>query len=218
MGREQAAGALARGTGRGAAGEPVGGAGEGERARPLPLALDPVEEGFLDGLARLAQRDLVVRNRLYERFRPFCEAVARRVAARRWVRLCEPEDVLQEGFLVFAGLVEGWRGEGRFAGYVFAHFEPRLVRAVRRLEGARPPGPPGRPPHRASTGRRRADERAAGELGAVELRAGLDPFERALVERLAAGERLQQVAARLGVTPRTVRRRLARLRARLAAV
>jgi RNA polymerase sigma factor (sigma-70 family) len=189
----------------------------------LPLTLDPVTEGYLDGLARLARRDPAARNALYRRFAPFCERVALRLAGRHWVRLAELDDVRHEGFLVFCELVASWTERGSFAGYVFAHFAGRLAAAVRRFEGL-PRSRPGarRPAARALRGQpaprgtapARDDGTAA--LAAVELLAGLDPGTRAAVELVAAGYRVEEVAARLGVTPRTVRRWLRRLRAAVA--
>ena len=181
------------------------------RAGSLPLALDAVSEGYLDGLARLARRDPAARNALYRRFEPFCERVAGRLAGQHWVRLAELDDVRHEGFVVFCELVADWPESGSFAGYVFAHFAPRLARALRRFEGARP----AQRVHRAGTRARRPAPAGADELAASELLAGLDPADRALVELLLAGFRPGEAAARLGVTPRTVRRWLGRLRASL---
>jgi len=189
-----------------------GGAQRARRAGSLPLAFDAVTEGYLDGLARLARHDPAARNALYRRFEPFCERVAGRLAARHWVRLAELDDVRHEGFLVFCELVAGWPERGGFAGYVFAHFAPRLAAALRRFEGARPSQRAHPPDGWASP----PASVAAGELGRCELVAGLDPTDRALVELLAAGYRPGEAAARLGVTPRTVRRWLGRLRATLA--
>jgi len=184
----------------------------------FPLALDPASEGFLDGLARLARRDPAARNALYRRFEPFCERVAARLAAQRWVRLAELDDVRHEGFLVFCELVADWPERGSFAGYVFAHFAPRLARAVRRFEGMRPRQRGPRRPSSPDGGGSERPEAVEGALAACELLAGLDPADRALVELLVAGYRPSEAAARLGVTPRTVRRWLRNLRATVASL
>lgn len=198
---------------RGGAGRRPGGRRRGPRpgSGELPLAFDAVTEGYLDGLARLARHDPAARNALYRRFEPFCERVAGRLAARHWVQLAELDDVRHEGFLVFCDLVDDWPERGSFAGYVFAHFEPRLQRALRRFEGERRPARSQRP-----AGGRGRPALAGSDLEAAELLAALRPADRALVELLAAGYRLREVADRLGVATRTVRRRLRRLRAALA--
>ncbi|MDW8060786.1 MAG: sigma-70 family RNA polymerase sigma factor [Thermomicrobium sp.] len=185
----------------------------------LPLDLDAVTEGYLDGLARLARCDRAARDALYRRFEPFLERVAARLASRHWVRLAELDDVRHEGFVVFCELLTDWAERGSFAGYLFAHFESRLARALRRFEGT----PPRLGKSSPRAGRRpsallappvREDERDL--LAAVEFLESLDPVDRALVELLAAGYGPSEAAARLGVAPRTLRRWLGRLRRALA--
>lgn len=175
------------------------------------LLLDPVEEGFLDGLARLAQLgDRLLRDRLYARFSPYLDRVCASLARRSWVRLAELDDIRHEGYLVFCELLADWPGEERFAGFLFAHFARRLAAAVRRFEGLRSRGPLVPPPLCDPT----PDDGAAA-MAVCELLAGLTPADQALVELLLAGHTLREAAARLGMTERTARRRLRRLRQQL---
>ena len=175
------------------------------------LPLDPIEEGFLDGLARLAQRgDRQLRDRLYERFSPYLDRVCASLARRAWVRLAELDDIRHEGYLVFCKLLTDWPGEERFAGFLFAHFARRLTAAVRRFEGLRPRGPLTPPP----TGNATPDNGAAA-MAVLELLVGLDAAERTLLELLLTGYTVREAAARLGITERTARRRLRRLGQRL---
>ena len=190
----------------------------------MPLRFDPVTEGYLDGLARLARHDSAARNALWARVEPFCERVAQRLASRPWVRLAELDDVRHEGFLTFCGLVTDWPERGSFVGFLFAHSAGRLAAALRRFEGL----PRRRPRARrsASTGRAvppsdrpptsEIDAAVQGELAACELLAGLDEPTRRLAQLLAAGYGVGEVARALGVDARTVRRRLARLRHQVA--
>lgn len=208
-------------------------------ASRLPLALEPVDEARLDELARRARHDPEVRNALYWEFAPFCQKVARRVARYRWVRLAELTDIEQEGFCVFCELLASWSERGSFAGYVFACFERRLRSAVRRLEGLprrrslarrvpRTAGESAPAPLRDRLVFVWLPLAEAGALGVpweqnqagrevtvdwLELLAGLAERDRALLELLAAGYRFQEVAQELGCSPRTLRRRLRRLRA-----
>jgi len=178
---------------------------------PRPLLIDPVEEGFLDGLARLAQRgDRLLRDRLYERFRPYLDRVCAVLARRAWVRLAELDDVRHEGYIVFCELLADWPGEGSFAGFLFAHFARRLTVALRRFEGLRPRGPLVPPPTLEPT-----PEHEATEMAVVEFLTGLAAADRALLELLLAGHSLREAAAHLGIAERTARRRLRRLRPRL---
>jgi len=196
------------------------GAGTAAGAGGLPLRLDPVTEGYLDGLARLARRDPAARNALWARVEPFCERVAQRLASRPWVRLAELDDVRHEGFLVFCGLVTDWPERRSFAGFLFAHYPGRLAAALRRFEGLPRRRSPGRRDAAAGraaspTDRRptsEADAAVEGELAACELLAGLDESTRCLAQLLAAGYGVGEVARALGIDARTVRRRLARLR------
>ncbi|MDW8061000.1 MAG: sigma factor-like helix-turn-helix DNA-binding protein [Thermomicrobium sp.] len=89
---------------------------------------------------------------------------------------------------------------------------PRLVAAVRRCEGLRPPGRAARSDHAPPA---RGGGAAADDLSLVELLASLTPADRQLVELLAAGYPLRAAARRLGIAERTARRRLGRLRRRL---
>nr|WP_286207208.1 sigma-70 family RNA polymerase sigma factor [Thermomicrobium sp. CFH 73360] len=177
------------------------------------LPPDPIEEGFLDGLARLAQRgDRQLRDRLYERFSPYLDRVCASLARRAWVRLAELDDIRHEGYLVFCTLLTDWPGEERFAGFLFAHFARRLTAAVRRFEGLRPRGPLAPPPTLDAT----LDDGAA-TMAVLELLTGLDAAERTLLELLLTGYSLREAAARLGISERTARRRLRRLGRRLRA-
>lgn len=178
---------------------------------PRPLFLDPVEEEFLDGLARLAQRgDRLLRDRLYERFRPYLDRVCAVLARRAWVRLAELDDVRHENYILFCELLANWPGEESFAGFLFAHFARRLTVALRRFEGLRPRGPLVPPPTLEPT-----PEHEATEMAVFELLTGLAAGDRALLELLLAGHSLREAAARLGIAERTARRRLRRLRQRL---
>jgi hypothetical protein len=197
------------------------GAGTAAGAGGLPLRLDPVTEGYLDGLARLARHDPAARNALWARVEPFLRAGgatvgqsslgatggAGRRAARGVSGLLRPGDRLAgAGELCRLSLRALSRAAGGGAAALRGAAASPIAWTAGRLRrvGRRRPPIDARPA--------RADAAVEGELAACELLAGLDESTRCLAQLLAAGYGVGEVARALGIDARTVRRRLARLR------
>jgi DNA-directed RNA polymerase specialized sigma24 family protein len=99
--------------------------------------ITPAIEALLAPVAIRAQEgDWAARNALYAAFEPKLNRFVRRVrvpyapgdARGIWDR----EDVAQEGFLVFAALVDAWPADIPFGRYVLANFPWRLRDAIHR--------------------------------------------------------------------------------------
>ncbi|MDP9356042.1 MAG: sigma-70 family RNA polymerase sigma factor [Chloroflexota bacterium] len=148
---------------------------------------------------------------LYTSLEPKISRFVRRY--RGWERASwDAEDVSQEAYLALVRLLEQWSGEGPFLPYFFACYRFRLRDAVCRLAREE------RTRGFASTWRE-MDDQAGDAFTAAELRAdlaALSPADRALLQwRIEEGERVTEVAERLGVNRRTVHRRWERLRVSL---
>lgn len=107
---------------------------------PLPLdaELDAVTERRLAGLVVTAQRgDAAARNRLHA----LLQVKLARLAEREWwmirtrTALIEPGDLVGETFLVLAGLIDEWPGEGGFGAWLMRVFPWRLRAALREQAG-----------------------------------------------------------------------------------
>jgi RNA polymerase sigma factor (sigma-70 family) len=105
---------------------------------PVPIEIDLQ-------LSRLGQRALTgdrdALNTLHAAYRPRLDHWVRR-ACRSCFRhtadpSIEPEDIIQQAFLVFADLLLAWNGSGSLSGYLIAYFPWRLSDAVRRLADVR---------------------------------------------------------------------------------
>lgn len=176
--------------------------------------LTPEVEREIDRLARAARSCPAARNALYEalsfKIRRFLAPYRRRETA-----VGDFDDLAQEAFLVFVGLVMTWRGTGSFARYFLGFFPWRLRHAIEAHQ-ARWPGTRFVP-----WDAERAHERAGDLAGGVD---GL-PFE---LGPLSAPEAellrlhvfddlpLATIAPRFGWSRRTIFRRWAALRVRLA--
>ena len=171
--------------------------------------LTPRVEAAINGLARRGRADPAARNDLFFALQfKIARFVARR---RRWCGpLLDHDDLEQEAFVVFAGLVADWDGRGSFARWFLVSFPWRLRRA---LEW-----------HHRRWGRVRLVPGAYGgsspdvDLGLGALYGPFDPEEeRLLTLHLVDGWRLEEVAPLLGWSRRTAFRRWAAVRERLAA-
>jgi RNA polymerase sigma factor (sigma-70 family) len=92
-------------------------------------------------LARRAADDRDALNALYAAFLPRLDHWIRR-ATRSCYRpsadpALEPDDIVQQAFVVFADLVLAWRGRGSLSAYLIAYFPWRLSDAVRRMSDPR---------------------------------------------------------------------------------
>lgn len=172
----------------------------------LERALHPVA-------VRARSGDWAARDALYVAFEPKLMRFARRIrvpfapdgARGVWER----DDVIQEGYLAFVGVIASWSPEIPFGRYVLANFPWRLRDAVHRGVGKRtvPPRTFGVP---IETGELIADPGTASEEQAVMLRALAAALEPPLDEvfrlHIIEGLTLTETAGRVGVSRRTVTR------------
>jgi len=187
---------------------------------PIPPEVDRA----LATAARAAQAgDLDARDALYRALEPKLRRLARRHAGGgafgpgplRDGRPWDAEDLTQETFCLLADLIGEWNGEGPFAPFVLTFLPWRLRDARRRLDA----------PRRAEV---RLDPDAAdlladGTTAAAEARArlaaiaaDLPALDGALLLGVVGdGDRLAEVAGRLGVSRRTASRRWRAVRADL---
>ncbi|CAA9557911.1 MAG: hypothetical protein AVDCRST_MAG70-1432 [uncultured Thermomicrobiales bacterium] len=186
------------------------GIGNGRVVAPIAWqTVSPELDARMVTLARLAQAgDREARDRLYSLFAPRIARYARRFAGDGW-RLdpaWDGDDLTQEGYLIFIDLVASWPGGPSFAAYALGYLPWRLRNAVRRLNGPRPrafPAP-------AAALAELADH-SAGTAEAIVLletvAAGLPaPDGEVLLWRVRDGEPVGVIAARLGISRRTVSR------------
>jgi DNA-directed RNA polymerase specialized sigma24 family protein len=195
---------------------------------PVLLPLIARQDQMTPGLERILhpvalrakQGDWTARDALHQAFevklRRICQKIPVPFAVPEETGVWDHEDVWQEGWIVFADLVERWEQEVPFGRYLLAQFPWRLRDAVRgHLRRSTTP-----PKWTFGTGA--LDEGRVGcpvavaALDGVELRAclvPLRPFDRELIEvRTTEGLALADAAAALDVSERTVSRRLTYLR------
>lgn len=196
---------------------------------PVLLPIIGAAENFTPGLERLlntvASRaqagDWTARDALYQAFsvklRRICRNIPAPYSNPETTGLWDDEDVWQEGWLVFAVIVERWTSaEGSFARYLLAQFPWRLRDAVR--ANLRRPATPPRWTSAANTLEESqvACPVATERQDQVEIDCCLTPLsslDRELIDvRCAGGPTLPQTAAALSVSERTVSRRLTLLR------
>lgn len=164
------------------------------------LDLTPAEGDDLARLATAARHgSAAARNQLFARLAdPIGQVVRRR---RRLCRGLEPDEVTSETFLALADLLAAWPGD-RFDRF----FQTQYSRCLwRRLAALRWPG-------RgivslAPWDQARPDPETALALAVAELATGLAPLERWLLCSRLRGASLADLAARLGVSRRTLERR-----------
>lgn len=173
-------------------------------------------ERDLDRLARAARIEPAARNALYAalafKVRRFLAPYRARVTA-----VGDFEDLEQESFLVFVGLVSSWRGTGSFVRYFLGFFPWRLRHAIEA--------------HQSRWPRERLvpwdAERASDIAAGADIACALLPPElgslsapEAELLRLHVMEDLPltAIAPRFGWSRRTIFRRWAALRARLASM
>jgi RNA polymerase sigma factor (sigma-70 family) len=174
--------------------------------------LTPELEVTLNALARAGRDDPAARNELFARL---SGKIARFLAPWRGrpSALGDFADLQQEAFIVFAGLVADWPGEGSFARYFFGFFPWRLRHAIARHERRWPLQRLLIVPHEDLD----ALAHAAEPDNEIQLLLGaLSPNERRLLALRLGGYSLNAAAARLGWSPRTTARRWHALRRRLA--
>ncbi len=169
----------------------------------VPIVLDQA----LTAIARLAQLgDMAARDQLYEAFSPSINRLAHRFGGPGWGAgpVWDVDDLIQEGYLIFLDLVDGWPGGESFVAYALGRLPWRIRNAVRRFNGPRPP---------RATGARidhLADESAAAAEALVlleELASSLPPPDGdILLWRIRDSETVVTIALRLGIDRRTVTR------------
>lgn len=131
----------------------------------------------------------------------------------------EPEDIVQEAFIVFADLILAWTGEGSLSAYIVSLYPCRLSDATRRMTETRLPRP-----HDSSALDDLTDDSYAAEEALALIRslaADLpDRLGDVLVLRIVERRTWDEIAHELGVSGRTVHRdwqsMLVLLRANLA--
>lgn len=174
----------------------------------------PALERVLAPIARRARGgDREARDALYRAFEPKLRRTARRIrvpyARRADTPVWERDDVHQEGFLVFAALVDAWEPGIPFGRYVLANFPWRLRDAVRRGVARR-----GIPPRQRfapiDAGAEMTDESATileQEILVATLVASFEPpLDTVLRLHVLEGLSLAQAARRMGVSQRTTSR------------
>lgn len=167
---------------------------------------------ILSDLARSAESSTPsVRNALFTAYWPILQRTCQRAwwmyARRSFVQL---HDVESEAFLVFAGLLDSWPGNGSFTRYLLARFIWRLREHIRRLNGAAVMTD-------TRMGLFESTEHCYGAEMALalldDLVRELAPFDQQLVLRkVRDGDSLARIASDLGVTRRTAERRWKTLR------
>lgn len=190
--------------------DPVPGIGGGRQVAPIAWqTVSPELDARMVTLARLAQAgDRDARDRLYALFAPRIARYARRFAGDGW-RLdpaWDGEDLLQEGYLVFLDLVASWPGGPSFAAYALGYLPWRLRNAVRRLNGPRPRAFPAPAVALAELADHSAEAAEAIVLLETVAAALPAPDGEVLLWRVRDGEAVGVIAARLGISRRTVSR------------
>jgi RNA polymerase sigma factor (sigma-70 family) len=186
----------------------------GERALAPALsprgAVSPEQDQQLGRLGRRAiagDRDALAA--LYAAYLPRLDHWVRR-ACRSCYRpsadaAIEPDDIVQQGFVVFAELLLDWDGSSSLSSYLIAYFPWRLSDVVRRMAG-------GRTPRMDNTPRSLdlADDSFAASEALVLIRALAADLpereERILLLRVCDGMTWDEIAAAVGVTRRTALR------------
>lgn len=203
---------------------------QGARARAGLPALPPEEPPevavqalaaapWAEQIAVLAGPDVrvdpVARNRCWLALAPKLALSITR-AARRLANdpALEPADASQEAFCVFCELLTRWSGQGDLLSYLIGgrRLERALARALARAAGS--------PPRRRTVLRltSAAGHAAPPQLTEAEVRAALatlPPMEQQALALAAAGYTAPEIAARLGVSVRTVQRLVHHARERL---
>ncbi|MBX3070308.1 MAG: sigma-70 family RNA polymerase sigma factor [Thermomicrobiales bacterium] len=152
-----------------------------------------------------------IRNALFIAYGPILNRIARKVwwtyARRHFV---DPDDVENEGFIVFGELLARWSGDGSFTRYLLARYPWRLRDRVSHLNGRTLPVSIVESLALSATDSWEA-ERALALLD--ELLQPLAHFDRTLVVmRVVEQQPARTIAAQLGVSTSTIESRWATLR------
>lgn len=197
------------------------------RLAPLLAAAEPIEPEIEQRLTHLAiaarAGDRDARDALFLAFSPKIDRMLGRSRRRLWTaggprrdgRPWDLDDLAQEAYAVFVGLLADWSAQGAVTPYLLAHLPWRLATAGRRLTARRGRERPMAPHH--------TDLLADGSAAADEARvlveaiaAVLPPPDGDLLLLLIRDGRSPAAAARrLGLSRRTVDRRWAALRVTL---
>ncbi|HEY7030815.1 MAG TPA: sigma-70 family RNA polymerase sigma factor [Thermomicrobiales bacterium] len=155
--------------------------------------------------------DPAARNALYAACEPKIARFVRRYrTATTGTDRCpafDLEDLHQEAFLIFAGLIDDWPGGNSFCAYFLGHFPWALKNAVRRLATANRPAAD-------LDAARRFDLLADGSAAGAEAMALLEalaatlapPDGQILLWKIRDGDSFGVIARRLGLSRRTAMR------------
>ena len=173
---------------------------------------------------RAKEGDWVARDALYSAFGPKLARIARRIRTPWTPDGCkgvwDKDDVAQEAYLAFVGVIESWQPRIPFGRYVLAHFPWRLRDAVYRGVGRR-----GVPPRMYAVPIIAGEEFADGAATDDAQRATIDalacsfepPLDGLLRLRILEQQSVAGAAERLGISRRSATRHwrtiLIRLRA-----
>lgn len=156
------------------------------------------------------------RNALYFAFLPKIERFARRearlVSYMPGSSVLSKDDIDQESFLVFVGLIAKWPGGLSFSRYFLGHFRWALKNAIR--SAIRPAR--ALPLEELSETLGSPQSETEINLDSVDFLSEVSNFDRQiLIWKVRDGESLEAIGARLGLSPRSMVRVWGRLRARL---
>jgi RNA polymerase sigma factor (sigma-70 family) len=176
---------------------------------PVVCPNDPVTgkvDAALTRCARAAKAgNLDARNALYLALLPKLLQQTRRIRPWMLPQSWDRSDLEQEAFEVFVQLLDAWRGDTMFGGYLLGHFSWRLRNVVRRArEQERLPSA-----HLEIASFHEDDSWEAEEsrLLLEDIAATFPPLEREiLLGRIGEGEGFGALAHRLGLSRRTVYR------------
>lgn len=98
----------------------------------------PEIDDCLDALVHRSKYDPLARNALYG---ALSFKIVRFVRHAQWRQahliICEPADIAQQAYVVFAEVVRQWPEQDHFSGYFFSRFPWRLARAIAQIERGR---------------------------------------------------------------------------------
>jgi RNA polymerase sigma factor (sigma-70 family) len=185
-----------------------------------------MEEASADLMARWRQGDQEAARQLFRRYAERLYALAKSRLSSRMARHVDPEDVVQSAYRSFFSGARAGRFALRRSGDLWRLLAAITLHKLRRqverhTTGKRDVGREGAPADaseapEAAPDREPTPEEAAALLDTLEsLFRGLDPAQRRMVELRLQGFGLDEIAAQVGRSERTVRRLLELVKERL---